>query len=25
MPITHKIRHADWNKPFLFNLLGHMR
>ena len=25
MPITHKIRHADWDKPFLFNLLGHMR
>ena len=25
MPISHKIRHADWDKPFLFNLLGHMR
>lgn len=25
MPITHKIRHADWDNGFLFNLLGHMR
>ena len=25
MPITHKIRHADWDNSFLFKLLGHMR
>jgi predicted transposase YbfD/YdcC len=24
MPVTHKIRHADWDNAFLFNLLGHM-
>jgi len=25
IPITHKIRYADWDKSFLFKLLGHMR
>jgi predicted transposase YbfD/YdcC len=25
MPISHKMRYADWDKSFFFNLLGHMR